>query len=198
MAKLKTYFTNMVKGFWASRMKVKKNSAEKLSEDTYEKYADGYYTHISDIPLVRWLQCQAGDLSFCRKEQSRSQQNEELDNYFWEQTYDTYINEYGLNKTYKRMLETMKKKALADLEYCITGDRTQLTFAELEESQLKSLLDNKGNAMTIEKTLIHLSKWIGYWIEAGKITAKQYFDLLGEFENYNKINKPKDNGKKDK
>jgi hypothetical protein len=145
-----------------------------------------------------WIQCQAGEVSYCRKEQSRSIQNNELDNYFWEQIYDTYIKEYGLNKTYKRMLETMRKKALADLEYCITGDRTQLTYSELEESQLKALLNNRGNAMTIEKTLIHLSKWIGYWIQAGNISTKQYFDLLGEFENYNNVNKQKHNGEENK
>ena len=198
MAKLKTYFTNMVKGFWALRTKVKKNSAEKLLTDTYEKYEDGYYTHICNIPLDNWLRCQAGDLSYCRKASSRSDGNLGADHHYWDMVYDSYIQEYGLNKAYKKMLETMRRKAIAELEYCITGDRTQLTLAEIEESQIKSMLDNRGTGMTIEKTLIHLSKWIGYWLETSRLTAQQYFDLLGEFENYNKINKPKNDGKKDK
>lgn len=98
---------------------------------------------------------------------------------------------------YERMLKTMHKKAMAELEYCISGDRFNLTQSEVQESILAGMLKNAGSGRTIEQTLIHLSKWIGQWIKPKEISAKEYFTLLKELENYNKINKPTD-GKENK
>ena len=95
-------------------------------------------------------------------------------------------------KIYERMLKTMHKKAIAELDYCITGERFNLTQAEVQESVLAGMLKNAGSGRTIEQTLIHLSKWIGQWIKPKEISAKEYFTLLKELENYNKINKPTD------
>ncbi len=47
---------------------------------------------------------------------------------------------------------------------------------------------NNGNGMTIEQTLVYLSKWAGYHINAKKITVVDYFNLL---EEYGKANKTK-------
>jgi hypothetical protein len=80
----------------------------------------------------------------------------------------------------------MKKKALYECDYTITGDRFKLTLIEIEEEKLKIMLSNKGNAMSIEQSLIHLSKWLGSWVNKNEITVREYFNLVAEFEKYNK------------
>tara|TARA_R110000772_G_scaffold11971_1_gene37015 strand:+ start:2523 stop:2918 length:396 start_codon:yes stop_codon:yes gene_type:complete len=120
---------------------------------------------------------------------------EEKDKEAWEMIYNKYIQVYGLNKMYKRMLEAIREKSLCELEYCITGDRFNLTKAEIQASILETMLTNRGSGVTINKTLIHLSKWIGYWLNPKNITTQEYFDLLGEYEKYNK---PNSDGKKNK
>jgi hypothetical protein len=40
--------------------------------------------------------------------------------------------------------------------------------------------------MTIEQSLIHISKWIGQWINPKTITAREYFNLLKEYGKANK------------
>jgi hypothetical protein len=86
----------------------------------------------------------------------------------------------------------MKKKALLECDFVIDNDRFTLTLLEVEIETLKMLMNNNGVGMSIEQSLIHLSKWLGSWINTKNITASEYFDLVKEFERSNKMN----NGKK--
>jgi hypothetical protein len=86
------------------------------------------------------------------------------------------------------MLDAMRKKALIELDYVITGDRFKLTEAEIQTAKLQSMMANGGNGMTIEQTLIYISKWIGQWINTKQITAREYFNLLKEYGKANKSN----------
>jgi hypothetical protein len=151
-----------------------------------------YYKNINELPLLNWIECTAGKLEYCRKDLKKGDQDK--DEKYWDMIYDNYIEQQGLGKMLKKMLNTMVLKAQAELEFIVSGDRFELTQAEMHEAKLKQMLDNKGSGMTIQQTLIHLSKWIGSWVNVNKITTKEYFDLLGEFEKNIKRN---DNGKKD-
>jgi len=103
----------------------------------------------------------------------------------WATIYDSYLNKYGLNPTYKKYLELLRKKALAQLEWIITRDRFKLTKIELEEIKLQDMLSNMGKGMSIEVSLIHLAKWMGYRLNPKEITAEEYFNIL---EVYGKAN----------
>jgi hypothetical protein len=48
------------------------------------------------------------------------------------------------------------------------------------------MLNNKGSGVTIEQSLIHLSKWLGSWINVKAITTKEYFNLIDEYGKENK------------
>ena len=120
--------------------------------------------------------------------------SEVADKIAWEHVYDEYIEIFGLNKLYERMLKAMHKKTLAELDYVLTGDRFKLTEAEIQEQELKNLTDNKGNGMSIQQCLIHISKWIGYWLDMKKLNTHEYFLILQEFESFNKAQKEVNNG----
>ncbi len=108
--------------------------------------------------------------------------------------HDEYLTRYGLNKQYSQLLDVLKKKAQLELNYVQTKDKFSLTLLEIEEENLKIMISNNGQGVSIEQTLVHLSKFVGYWLRAKEITAGEYYTLLDEYKRINDI----ENGKKNK
>jgi hypothetical protein len=108
--------------------------------------------------------------------------------------HDEYLTRYGLNKQYAQLLEVLKKKAELQLNYVRTKDKFSLTLLEIEEENLKIMISNNGQGVSMEQTLVHLSKFVGYWLRAKEITAGEYYTLLDEYKRINDI----ENGKKNK
>ena len=104
----------------------------------------------------------------------------------WGKIYDDYIKQFGLSELYKKLLELMRKKALLELEFVTTGQRFKLTEIELTEAKLKTALSNNGEGLTIEQSLIYLSKWLGFHLNPRKITVLEYFNLSAEYGKANK------------
>ncbi len=156
-----------------------------------ETKSSTHYKSLNDLPLSNWIECLEGNLQYTRC----GAIGDDLSDFeAWCNIYDQYIAKYGLNKQYKELLEVLKKKALIQCDYVITRDKFSLTLLEIEEQNLKMMLNNRGTGMTIEQTLVHLSKFVGYWLRAKDITTGEYFTLLDEFNKTNKI----DHGKKNK
>jgi len=84
------------------------------------------------------------------------------------------------------MLKVMTKKALLEYEFIMTRERFKLTEIEIQEAKLNAMLKNGGNSMTIEQSLIYLSKWLGYHLNKKVITAGEYFNLMVEYGKANK------------
>lgn len=137
-----------------------------------------YYKGIDDLPLYNWIQCNNGNLSFTRKGEFGTP---EMDVEIWQSIYDDYIKTYGLTDIQKKMFDAMKKKALLELDFVITGERFKLTEIEIAITKIDSMLANRGQGITIEQMLIHLSKWMGQWINAKNITTKDYFNLIDQY-----------------
>jgi hypothetical protein len=137
------------------------------------------------MPLFNWIKCNEGKIEFTR---ISDEGNPEMDVITWENIYNDYLKEFGLTETYKRMLNAMRKKAILELDFVLTGDRFKLTEIEIEETRLNAMLQNAGNGMTIEESLIYISKWLGTWLNVKNITVREYFNLL---EQYGKANKSK-------
>lgn len=155
-----------------------------------------YHTSIDTLPLQNWIECHDGDRTKTRLDSKRG--DKEQDEQAWEMIQDTYMKEYGLGKILEKVYEAMRKKAQLELDYVITEDRLKLTLAEMEEQKIKSILTNRGQGMTIQQSLIYLSQWMNQWISTKSITTREYFDLIGEMEKFNKrtTSKPKKrNGK---
>ena len=164
-------------------MKIKLNFLSKLKGDSSSKQEKYYYETLDELPLYNWIECQRGEIKFVRKGDSGTSEQDEM---VWMDIYDEYIKEFGLGKLHIKMLEAMKKKALLQLEYVEKRDAFQMTLIEMQITKLDGLLANKGSGITIEQTLVHLSKWIGHWLNTKTLKAKEYFNLVREFERYNK------------
>ena len=163
--------------------KIWKKHATKYAKNTGRNCAN-YYKSIDELPLHNWVKCTGGDLRFVRIDLSDG--NEQNDVEYWENIFDSYINEFGLSKMHNNLLKGLKKKAEFELKYVLTNDRFILTKLEVEIEKIKVMINNRGSGITIEQSLVHLSKWIGNWIDSKKITAREYFNLQKEFERANK------------
>ena len=137
-----------------------------------------YWRSIEEMPLFNWIKCSEGETEYIRKNGGK---NEKEDYEQWLNVYDEYLRKYGLSDVYKRLLKVMKKKALIELEYVETKERFKLTEIEIQETKLKEMLANTGSGMTIEESLIHLSKWIGYRLNTKEICVVEYFNILKEY-----------------
>jgi len=152
-------------------------------KNVFKSKHQNFYTGIDELPLFNWIKCTSNDLTFVRKDKKGTEQ-EDIE--AWERIYDSYIAEYGLNEVYKKLLNAMKKKALLEVDYILTRERFKLTEIEMQIANLDAMMMNGGNGMTIEQSLIHLSKWLGSWINAKDISTKEYFNLMSEYGKENK------------
>lgn len=137
------------------------------------------------MKLYNWIKCQAGELKYARIEGKGTQKQDQL---AWQRIYDSYLKEYGLTGLHKRAMLLLKDVAMLRLEYLITNDRMKLTDAEMKLLRMKTMLENNGVNVTIDQTLIHLSKWMGTFLDSKNITVRQYFNLIEEYGKANKGN----------
>jgi hypothetical protein len=121
-----------------------------------------------------------GELKFLQKNIDENCGEEELQNAY-EILFDDYLTKRGLSKSYKRLLDLMKKKTLLECEYIITGERFKLTEIELTEQMLRSEIGKDTVDISIEKSLVFLSKWIGYRLDWKVVTVSEYYIILEEY-----------------
>jgi hypothetical protein len=143
-----------------------------------------YYLDLENLPLKNWIKISNGDYTYTRKNLNKGNKRKDLKAY--ELINDNYIERFGLSKSYLKLLNILRKKALLELDFVISGNRAKLTQIEIEESNLKNSFQNKGKSTTIEATLIHISKFLNTWVNVDTITVLEYFSLVEELDKYNK------------
>jgi hypothetical protein len=142
--------------------------------------SEKFYKSIDEIPLYNWVQINDGNMNFLQKDQSLTYPKNEVDE-AWNDLFDDYLNKRGLGKTYKKFLEVMRKKTVLECEYIISGDEFKKTQIEVEKHNLELLAKKENDDMTTSKSLIFLSKWIGYRLDWKVITLNEYFIILEEY-----------------
>lgn len=143
------------------------------------------YKSIEDLPLYNWIKCERGNYQFVRLNPFEVTEADEQDIENWIELYDQYIKKYGLGKAYKRLLDVQRRKAILELDYVITKDAFKLTEIEIEIVNLQNMIKNRGSGMTIDESLIYLSKFMGYRLNPKEITVIEYYTLL---DHYGKAN----------
>ena len=126
-----------------------------------------------------------GETTFIRK--NNLDGNEIADAIVFDELFDQYVNDFGLSKMHKKMLEAQKKRAMLELDFILTKNRFKLTEIDMQIAKIEAMLKNAGSGMTIEQSLIHISKWMNSWINAKSISTREFFVLSNEFERINKV-----------
>lgn len=145
------------------------------------------YSGIDEMLLFNWLECLKGKYQYVRIGAKESDEMNEDDIKAFEQVYDGYIDEMGLNPTYKELLKIKIKIAKAQTDYVLTQDKKLLNAIRIHEVKAEQLRNQMNGGITVDSVLVHLSKWFGGgMLRAKKITVKEYFTLIKEFETANK------------
>lgn len=139
--------------------------------------SEKHYKSLDEIPLYNWTKCMNGEIRFVRVDMQDHKDNET----HFKALYDDYLQTRGLGKEYKNYLSILKKKAMLQCDYLISKDRFKLTQIEIEDAKLEALSKDKGEGISIEKTLIYLSKWLGYRLDWKQVTANEYYLILDEY-----------------
>ena len=134
------------------------------------------------MPKYNWDKCLDGITRYINKDEKPRPEDDER----FDVLQDEYFKRFGLGE---RMEEYLRIKILLvklRSEYINTGDGMLLNQISIEELNLKNADPNKFEGMTTDQALVHLSKWLGTWIDKRKITVAQFTELMHEYGRSNK------------
>lgn len=149
-----------------------------------------HYTHIKDLPLYNWRECQEGNLEFTRK----GDEGDALtDSQAWDEIYNSFLQKFDQGRKFRQYYEKQDQLTEAYAEYAKTGDRFLMNDINVLRDELESLKRN-DNPYTFEDSVADVSKWMGSVIDETKTTVLQFYTLhkrmRDQIEKQNK-NQPK-------
>jgi hypothetical protein len=97
-----------------------------------------------------------------------------------EDTKNVEIFEKVYSDKFKHQIELIKKIAILQCEYLISKNRFKLTQIEVENTKLEAIKKETGVGMTLQQTLIYLSKWLGYRLDWKQVSVSEYYTILNE------------------
>jgi hypothetical protein len=143
--------------------------------------ASKIYSSIDDLPQWNWVQIhKTGNLAYLKK--LNSYRKVEKDNstvleQVWLSIYDEYLEEFGLSKEYKEILERKKGIARLKNEFIMTNNRSLLNFIKIEELELEASFD-KSEVMGFESVVVSLEKIQKIKLNVKDITVYDYNNYL--------------------
>jgi len=138
------------------------------------------YSSIDDLPQWNWSMIhKSGNLAYIKKLKNYrniAEDNSETLQSIWIEIYNEYIEEFGLSKEYKDLLERKKEIARMKNEFIRTDNSSLLNFIKIEELELEATFD-KSEAMSFESVVIGIEK-----IQKIRLPIKEI--TVYEFNNY--------------
>jgi len=152
-----------------------------------------YYKSVDEIPLFNWIECTQGNFNYVLHDENNTSKIEDskLEEIF-NTIFDSYIQKNGISKTYERLLKLIRKRALLQLDYTINLDRFNLTKIELCDAEIETMKKSTDRGISIQETLVILSKWIGYRLDWKVISKGEFDTILKTYTN----DKKQENGEK--
>ena len=138
-----------------------------------------YYDNIKDIILWNWWKVQEGNIEFTRLNSTKGTDEEDEEAYI--RINDSYIDEFGIDKTQLEIIELQRRIAMLQCDYVIEEDRFILNEINRLEKEIMEMLTNK-NGGDRDGLVIHLEKWLGFKIDEKKITANKFYKIVREYE----------------
>lgn len=143
-----------------------------------------YYADLSEFPLVNWEKCQEGDLTKTRKDDIDV--SPEMDMQVWESFNFEHMEKFGISRKMQKTLQLQKRLAMLELELFETGkvflkNQIRRIKEELEQNNK----EDKGG-MTIDASLIYLSKFMGFKLVKSTLMTLEYLTMREEYGKANK------------
>ena len=78
-------------------------------------------------------------------------------------------------------MKLLQKKAQLQCDFVIRDDRFLLNEIEIADEKIKQLSKNFGGGTSIDASLIHLGKWLGYALKIKETTVVEYYEIMKEY-----------------
>lgn len=138
-------------------------------------YLDKCWVSIEQMPIHNWQQIlKTGDLKFIFKSQSGRVSKRIGD--LWLELQQQYIDEFGLDEHFKKLLRLQKKLIRLRMDYVITGDRFLLNLIKITERDIDVL--NQGEAAKFYDQLDAVEKYKGFAIDPNTFTVIKWYYAL--------------------
>ena len=144
-----------------------------------------YYKLIDETPLYNWIKINNGEMNYILKDINKKVSEAKLEIYFNE-LYDNFLLNFGVGKKQKEVFTEMKKLAILECDLVIKKDEFLKTKIEVQKKKIENLKRKSEVGLTIEESLIYLSKWLGYKLSAKETTIKEYYTILQQYGKANK------------
>ncbi len=158
-----------------------RNLFKKSEENLQPKEVVEVFNSIDNLPQWNWTMVhKTGNLSYIKRldtyRKIEDDSSEELEK-AWLSIYDEYLEEFGLSKEYKEILERKKDIARMKNEFIMTDNRSLLNFIKIEELELEATFD-KSEGMSFESVVNGIEKIQRIPIKIKEITVYEYNNYL--------------------
>lgn len=143
-----------------------------------------YYQSIDEMPIFNWFRCHEGRLEYVVKS-GEIIDNAEC-NIAFIKIYDEYLKKIGVGAKYLEYLKIQNRITEENCNYVITRNRKILNKIDQLEAKLLGMEAMNGAPMSPEKTIMYLSKWLGFKINQKETTVTEYFTCIEEYRNQSK------------
>ncbi len=100
--------------------------------------------------------------------------------------YDSYIDRFGVNKDYQRILNLQAKIAKAQNGYILTKNKRHENEINIFSYELEKLLQTSGKGMTTDQILTVIAKHRGLVkIDSKQITVVDFHIMKEDYERCN-------------
>lgn len=140
-----------------------------------------YYTSIDEMPIYNWFKVQeTNDLKYVLKV-DRKCNKKQLDilTEAMRVMQAEYIDTFGINESYKKILDLKREILELEIKLLITEDRTHQTFIDLKNQELKyTLSTTKTSQVSAVKRCIE--KDMGFPINMKTTSVKEFYGIMAE------------------
>lgn len=137
-----------------------------------------YWESIDEMPMYNWQKCSDGFLKYVTIDLIDDEKNNQIQ---YDKLYDQYLVRFGLSKEFERYMNLLRKKAKLQCDYVQTNKRFKLTEIEIVDAKIERLNINFGDGKSIETTVLHLSKWLGFKVNLKETTVVEYYTIIQEY-----------------
>ena len=129
------------------------------------------------MPLYNWQECEKGNIKFVNKDHVSRQNDIEI----WSILYNQYLERFGLGADLSEIIRLKRKLIALRCSYIINGNKKILNQIAIDEANLLKLEGLSVNGLTMDETLVYLSKWLGYRLDKKVISIVEYKTLVDEY-----------------
>lgn len=140
-----------------------------------------HYTSIDNLPQYNWrMISEKNDITFMLIDRTKMGNKHELKAAF-DKIKDEYIDTFGINENYKRILELKKEIVCLEIDVAM-GDLFMENFLDIAKMDLERLLKATDSNKPSETT-VRLSKHMGFQVNERTITVREYAEMVNVMQN---------------